>query len=63
MSFPGGPVGKECACQCRRHPESGNPLEEEMAIHSSNLALEIPWTEELGWLVHGVTKSQTQLSD
>ena len=56
-------MGKECACQCRRHPESGNPLEEEMAIHSSNLALEIPWTEELGWLVHGVTKSQTQLSD
>ena len=39
------------------------PLEEEMATHSSNLAWEIPWTEEPGWpMVHGVTKSQTRLS-
>ena len=36
-----------------------DPLEEEMAIHSSILAWEIPWTEEPGRLhtVHGVTKS------
>ena len=27
-----------------------DPLEEEMAIHSSILAWEIPWTEELGGL-------------
>ena len=27
-----------------------NPLEEEMATHSSILALEIPWTEEPGGL-------------
>ena len=27
-----------------------NPLEEEMATHSSILALEIPWTEEPGRL-------------
>ena len=27
-----------------------DPLEEEMAICSSNLAWEIPWTEETGWL-------------
>ena len=27
-----------------------NPLEEEMAIHSSNLAWKIPWTEEPGRL-------------
>ena len=27
-----------------------DPLEEEMAIHSSILALEIPWTEEPGGL-------------
>ena len=27
-----------------------NPLEEEMATHSSILAQRIPWTEELGWL-------------
>ena len=35
-----------------------------MAPHSSNLAWKIPWTEE-AWkaAVHGVVKSQTQLSD
>ena len=27
-----------------------DPLEEEMATHSSTLAWEIPWTEELGEL-------------
>ena len=26
-----------------------DPLEEEMATHSSILAWEIPWTEEPGW--------------
>ena len=31
-------------------------LEKEMAIHSSILAWEIPWTEEHGGLVHEVTK-------
>ena len=36
-------------------------LEEEMATYSCFLAWEIPWTEEPG-RVHGVTKSQTQLS-
>ena len=40
-----------------------DPLEEEMAMHSSILAWEIPWTEEPGQLVHGVTKSQTRLGD
>ena len=34
-----------------------DPLEEEMATHSSILAWKIPWTEEPDWL-HGVTKSQ-----
>ena len=34
-----------------------DPLEEEMAIHSSILAWEIPWTEKSGGLtVHGVAK-------
>ena len=33
-----------------------DPLEEEMATHSSILAWRIPWTEEPG--VHGVTKEQ-----
>ena len=34
-----------------------DPLEKEMATHSSVLAWRIPWTD------HGVAKSQTQLSD
>ena len=33
-----------------------------LAPHSSTLAWKIPWTEEPGRL-HGVTKSQTRLSD
>ena len=36
-------------------------LEEEMATHFSILASRILWTEEL--TVHGVTKSQTRLSN
>ena len=35
-----------------------DPLEKEMATHSSILAWGIPWTEEPGRL-HGVAKSQT----
>ena len=40
-----------------------DPLEEEMAIHSSTIAWKIPWTEEPGRLVYGVTKSRTRLSN
>ena len=41
-----------------------DPLEKEMATHSSTLAWRIPWREEPGrLLVHGVAKSQTRLSD
>ena len=41
-----------------------DPLEKEMATHSNSLAQRIPWTEEPGGpTVHGVTKSQTRLSD
>ena len=41
-----------------------DPLEKEMATHSSILAWEIPWTEEPeGFTVHGMVKSQTQLSN
>ena len=38
-----------------------DPLEKELATHSSILAWRIPWTEELGGLhtVHGVAKSRT----
>ena len=40
-----------------------DPLEEEMATHSTILAWGIPWTEEPGRVaVHGVAKSGTQLS-
>ena len=45
-------------------PGSGRSLEKEMATHSSILAWEIPWTEELGKLQFmGLQKSQTRLSD
>ena len=37
-----------------------DPLEKEMATHSSILAWRIPWTEEPGRLpVHGIAKSRT----
>ena len=36
-----------------------DPLEEGMETHSSILAWEISWTEELRATIHGVTKSQT----
>ena len=41
------------------------PCGEGMATHSSTLAWKIPWMEEPSRLhpVHGVAKSQTQLSD
>ena len=46
--------GKESTCQCKRlkfNPWVRKiPLEKEMAIHSSILAWEIPWTEEPGRL-------------
>ena len=53
--------GKEFSCQCwRRKVQSlgqEDPLEKEMAAHSSVLAWEIPWTEEPGGLQSmGVTK-------
>ena len=41
-----------------------DPLEKEMATHSSILAWKIPWMEEPGRLQSmGSQKSQTQLSD
>ena len=37
-----------------------DPLEKEVATHSSILAWEIPWTEGAWWAtVHGVAKGQT----
>ena len=40
-----------------------DPLEKEMAAHSSILAWEIPWTEEPGGLQSMGSQSRTQLSD
>ena len=55
LGLTGGPNGKEPACQFRKRnfrdvgsiPGQEDPLEEEMATHSSILACRIPWTEEL----------------
>ena len=44
-----------------RYLDQKDSLEKEMATHSSTLALKVPWMEEP--VVHGVAKSQTQLSD
>ena len=66
LGFPGGASGKEPTCQCRRHKKMGirylgreDPLEKVMTTRSSILAWRIPWTEEPGELVHGVTESDT----
>ena len=42
-----------------------DPLEKGMATHSSILAWRLPWMGEIGKLhtIHGVPKSQTQLSN
>ena len=46
----------------RVHSLSGeDTLEEDMATHSSILAWKIPWTEEPGGMVCGVTESWTLL--
>ena len=56
MGFPGGSVVKNPPVNAADAGDSGsilgseNPLEEEMATHSINLAWEIPGTEEPGGL-------------
>ena len=68
MGFPGGSDGKESACN-ERDPGSvslgqEDPLEKEMATHSSIVTWRIPWAEEPGRLqVHGIAKSRTPLSN
>ena len=62
--------GKEFAHQCRRCKRRGFdswagkiPWSRKWSTYSSNLAWEIPWTEELGGAtVHRAAKSQTQPS-
>ena len=63
------PSGKEPTCQCRRHKRQmwvqslgqEDPLEKEMAAHSSIFAWETPWTEEPGRLQSMGSQSRTQL--
>ena len=66
MGFPGG-SGDLLAIQETWVPSLGqeDPLEKEMATHSSTLAWKIPWTEKPGrsQRVHEVAKSRTRLSD
>ena len=53
MGFPGGSEGKASACNggdLGSIPGSEDPLEKEMAAHSSILAWRIPWTEKPGGL-------------
>ena len=66
LHFPGGSDSKESAYK------AGNPgsipgledaLEKGMATHSSILAWRIPWTGAWWAVVHGVAKSQKQLSN
>ena len=61
--LPHSSVGRESACNAGdlgSIPGWEDPLEKEMATHSSILAWEIPWTEELGRLQSmGLQKSQT----
>ena len=44
-------------------PGSGNPLEKEMASHSSTLAWKIPWVKEPGRLQSMGSQSWIQLSN
>ena len=47
LNHPGDSEGKESACNAG---DLEDPLEKEMATHSSILAWRIPWTEEPGRL-------------
>ena len=50
MGFPGGPMGKKSRLPLQETQVQSlgqkDPLEKEIATHSSILAWEIPWTEE-----------------
>ena len=53
LGFPGGSVVKNLPSKQERQVQSlgwEDPLEKEMATHSSILAWRIPWTEEPGML-------------
>ena len=70
MGFPAGSVVKNLLAMQETTSNVGNAslipvsertLKKEMATHSSILAWEIPWTEEIGrlYVVHGSQKSWT----
>ena len=65
--FPAGSVVKNLAAKQEREVRSlgwADPLEEEMASHTSIPAWEIPWTGGACWAsAHRGTDSCTQLSD
>ena len=66
MGFPGGSVAKNSLAKQEMWVQSlgqEDPLEKEMATHSSILAWKILWTEESGKLQSVKLQSQTQLSD
>ena len=67
LGFPGGSVVKNLPAMQEMQIQSlgqEDPLGKEMAIHSSILAWEIPWTEEpAGYSPWGSQKSWTRLSD
>ena len=54
FGFPGGPTGKKIYLPMQEMQVQSlgqeDPLEKEMATHSSVLAWEIPWTEAPGGL-------------
>ena len=53
LGFPGGSVVKNPPSKQETRVRSlgwKDPLEKEMATHSSILAWEIPWIEKPGWL-------------
>ena len=66
LVFPGGSDGKASVCNTRDPVRSlgwEDPLEKEMATHSSTLDWKIPWTEETGRLPSMGWQSQTQLNN
>ena len=67
MTYPGGSDSKHLSTVWETQVRSlgrEDPLEKEMAIHSSTIAWKIPWTEEPGRLhPWGLYKSWIWLSD
>ena len=66
MGFPGGSVAKNSLAKQEMWVQSlgqEDPLEKEMATHSSILAWKILWTEESGKLQSVKLQSQTWFSD